>query len=257
VIDEYSNAELYNYGYLCYSPGSCLISWSAKEASKTTFIQTISSATTWTSSGQWKNLYKVLDTNGKLAYISTDIVCSAPANITILVEYYDLRGCASVNPATNSSLWFKLFNLSIGTDPATNTTCDYQLNASCWTGSEGTPSLPPFFNGTQIPGLTNYTSGVVPQETPASQQGITDIFNSEQSGGIVNALLTPAFLAMFACLAVGAGVGYFAGPMIGVVGFIGSVVVLTGYGLFPLWMGMAILILCALGVAIFMRGVFT
>jgi len=253
IIDEYSTAELQNYGWLCYAPQSCLISYSAKEQVKQTYIQPIT--TSYTASGQWKNLYKILDTNGKLLYASTDIACSAPANISVLLTYVDIKSCAGLGGIGNSTYYAKEYNITIGIDPTSGQPCDYQLNSSCWNGSLGTPSVPPFFNGTKIPSLENYTTPTGP--TPASDAGITNIYDSSQSGGIIDMILSPAFLGMMVCVIVGSAVGYVAGPLVGVCGFIGAIIIATGFGLFPIWISFGIVALTAFATAMLVKAGFT
>ena len=253
IIDEYSSAELKNYGWLCYGPESCAISWSAKEQVKQTFTQTITPS--YTTSGQWKNLYKVLDTNGKLLYISTDIACSAPANISVLLNYIDLKTCAGLNGIGKSSVYEKEYNLTIGIDPSSGLPCDVQLNGTCWNGSTGVPSVPPNWNGTAIPSLENYTKP--PSPTPASDAGITNIYDSSQSGGIIDMILSPAFLGMMVCVIVGSAVGYVAGPLVGVCGFIGAIIIATGFGLFPIWISFGIVALTAFATAMLVKAGFT
>ena len=200
----------------------------------------------------WSDAYRFLDTGGRYYYQTTEFICSSPANLSIYIEYSDKNNC--VVPLPNHLAGYLLYNLSVGINPDTNETCDWMANASCYNGSTHFKVDIPAGNGTPIDYCVQYPQLCYgTNETPAQRGGIDDVFSPEQGGGIVGMFSTPAFLGMFASLVVGAGIGWVAGPLLGIGGFIGSIVIATGYGLFPIWIGFVIAVLTAFATAILVK----
>jgi hypothetical protein len=148
----------------------------------------------------------------------------------------------------------QIYNISVGINPDTNQECDISANASCYNGSTHVKVDIPAGNGTPKDYCLDYPQLCYgTNETPAQRGGIDDVFSPEQGGGIVGMFSTPAFLGMFASLVVGAGIGWVAGPLLGIGGFIGSIVIATGYGLFPIWIGFVIAVLTAFATAMLVK----
>ena len=182
------------------------------------------------------------NTTNKYALVGTALACSVPANLTLAFQMQDINSCDGGGTKT---LYKYLYN--VGINPATNQSCDIQLlNGSCYYPNNGT-------TGDKGLGSGGSPFEVQNDYTPAQKRGIDDVFSPEQGGGIVGMFSTPAFLGMFASLVVGAGIGWVAGPLLGIGGFIGSIVIATGYGLFPIWIGFVIAVLTAFATAILIK----
>lgn len=270
---EYNNYQSYIYTpaiagvpIFCYGPEMCLWTWGDIKDNITIYDQVINNE--YVGSGAWNSAYKVVDYNGKWLYRSVDYVCSSPANLTFAIQYFDKNTCAG-----QSGLLLKLINVSIGINPDTNISCDYQANASCFNGSTNIPATPLNGSGNHTlfcelhPTDAKCLTGgelycqIHPEDsiciTGAYNAGITDIYNPDQSGGIVGMIMSPAFIGMMVCVIVGSAVGFVAGPLVGVCGFIGAIIISTGFGLFPIWISFAIIALTAFATASLIKAGFT
>ena len=236
---EYTTIEIWDYGYFCIDASHCPISWQEKEESITVIQLPVTES--WTSSGAWILSYKVLDTNSKLLYTSTNLKCSAPANLTFAVQYFDNNSCTDTYANT------KFYNLTnIGVNPYNETECDVELDPNCYNGTIITPSLvPPTYCSTHPtdPLCENVTAPAPPQ-TPSEIAGITDPYDVDQGENLVYLILMPMFIATILIIIVSAIVGAYAGPIPAGMSFIALFIVVGAWGIYPVWLMLSVLIGC-------------
>jgi hypothetical protein len=268
---------IFGIPFTCYSPQQCLITWSDAKSNVTVFDQPITAD--WTSSGAWEASYKIYDTNGKMLYRTVDYVCSSPANLTIDVDYIDKNGCTGYSGITSKQYTID----NIGISPCTNDTCDYQANASCWSscnGSSGRAGTPTVGSGNhtlfcelnpsdgQCVGGGTIFCELYPNDAscktpaycvlhPTAQQCHDRGFDLDQLGNLGNALMTPAFIGIIICLTLALIGAIYGGQLIGALGFIGGFFFLTWWGLFPLWVGLGVIMLASFATVYLVRDIFT
>ena len=259
-LQSYWNAPTGILGaVLCMSPEHCLITWQTKENNSINFTQPITDA--WASSGAWRSAYKVIDTNNKWFYTSVNYLCSSPANLTFAIEYMDRYAC-NVPSTQINTFYYNLTN--IGINPDTNESCDVQLNASCWNGSRGIPAPTPlpctgaFCNPPPFDACGNGVCNTGENFTncPADCPRI-DPFNEGEVGSLTSALMSPAFIGIIICLALAMLGAVYGGQLIGAMGFIGAFFFMTWWGLFPLWVGMGVIVLASFVTVYMVRDIFT
>jgi hypothetical protein len=273
--------SIYNYytGYvpiLCANlqPPFCLFTWNTKEENKSLASEPIIYEL-WSGGGDWSTAYKRMGmSDDKYFYTSVNLACSAPANLSMGVEYYDVNSCSSPQIGVPTLVGDKavyVYNFTVGVNPDTNETCDVQLNSTCWNGSTGTPAEgapyecdDPTLCGTPTCGdgycASTESYATCPTDCPqtgAEGAGITDSFDQSQVGGIASALMTPAFIGIIICLALAMVGAVYGGQLIGAMGFIGGFVFMTWFGLFPLWVGLSIIVMASFATVYLVRDIFT
>jgi hypothetical protein len=259
---EYSYYQPYYNGYLCIAPYMCVFSWQSKEQNKTIYDQPIgyvSQPLTYIDEGTWRSGYKILDINGKMYYQTVEYVCTAPANLSFAIEYRDRNTCSYSEPSNVNVFEWNVTN--IGICPPSGLECDLQTNYSCWlqcNGSTGVPA-PTCAGGncTLPPNLPPYIPTVPTLPTGASGAGIDNPFNPEQSGNIWQALLSPAFIGLVICIILALMGAVYGGQLIGAMGFIGAFFFMTWWGLFPLWVGLGVIVLASFVTVYMARDIFT
>ena len=259
---EWSNSqpEVNYYPWTCYGYQQCALTWQTVQSTVQRTPIPIRFGS-WTNGGAWSTVYKTLDISNKLFYQGTPIVCSSPANITVLIEYQDKNMCSypSYTPDGLTYVTFNVTNTSIGTCPSDGTICDSQVNGTCWnacniSGSTGIPTAPPSFNCTDPVFCTYHPTA---NQTGAEGAGITDSFDQSQVGGIAKALMSPAFIGIIICMALALFGAVYGGQLIGAIGFIGAFFFLTWWGLFPLWVGLGVIMLASFATVYLVRDIFT
>jgi len=252
---EYSYYQPYYNGYFCLAPYMCVFSWQSKEQNITYYDQPIPYGG-WVGEGGWRSAYKILDINGKMYYETVQYVCTAPANLTFAMTYKDRKGCA--DGALHPYYW----NLTnIGICPSTGEACDLQLNYSCWYQCNGSRNIPaPTCAGgncTLPPNLPPYIPPTTVPPTGAEEAGVTNPFDPSQSGSIWTALLSPAFIGLVICIILALMGAVYGGQLIGAMGFIGAFFFMTWWGLFPLWVGLGVIVLASFVTVYMIRDIFT
>jgi hypothetical protein len=259
---EYSYYQPYYNGYLCIAPYMCLFSWGSKEANITIYDQPIgyvSAPLTYIDEGTWRSSYKILDINGKMYYQTVEYVCTAPANLSFAIQYRDRNTCSYSEPSNVNVFEWNVTN--IGICPSSGLECDLQTNYSCWSqcnGSTGSPA-PTCAGGncTLPPNLPPYIPPSTVPPTGAEEAGVTNPFDPSQSGSIWTALLSPAFIGLVICIILALMGAVYGGQLIGAMGFIGAFFFMTWWGLFPLWVGLGVIVLASFVTVYMIRDIFT
>lgn len=247
------NVSVLAYPFFCsvLIPNWCVLTWEDKEYSK--YITQVPITASWTASGAWNSGYKVLDENSKLLYVSTNLKCTLPANLTFAVQYFDNNSC------TNSYFTTKLFNVSTGINPYNLTECDYD-SGECYNGTavDPAPAVPYFCSlyPTDPSCLNSTAPPLISPDTGAGGAGVTDPFNIDQSGNIWQGLLSPAFIGVVICLILGLMGAIYGGQLIGAMGFIGAFFFMTWWGLFPLWVGLGVIALSSFVTVYMIKDIF-
>jgi len=93
----------------------------------------------------------------------------------------------------------------------------------------------------------------------AEQAGLDDPFSSEAGGygAMAAAFTSPAFIAFIALIAMGVMGAYWGGELVGAFGFMGGVFFFLWFGLFPLWLGILLIIANGFAVVYLIRDIFT
>ena len=239
------------------APGCSYVSpqyWISILAHTTDVTQYIAPIPTTANNDYWSTFDWNHDNTGDFVVDNTfGFICQNPNNIT---AYYDFYNTAT-NPGTllfTKNVTFPIGYLVTfnGNGIGSNFTVDYNtpfdciFNASICAGAGN----PPIVNQTCPDGIC-----IVPDGFCASNP--SDPSCQNQVGGIANALMSPAFIAIVVCLTLGLIGAVYGGQLIGAFGFIGAFFFMTWYGLFPLWVGLGVIMLASFVTVYLVRDIFT
>jgi len=210
----------------------------------------------------FSNAFKIIrDSTQKAYYLSSEMYCTVPANLTFLFQWNNPAPsyCTSQDIArytgfgVSGSDPYKLNITNIGIDPYTNTSCDETIQNCTNVSKGGQLDFPPECSGDDCIPPTVFPT----PPSGAENAGITDSFDQSQVGGIASALMSPAFIGIIICMVLALVGAVYGGQLIGAMGFIGAFFFMTWWGLFPLWVGMGVIVLASFVTVYMVRDIFT
>jgi hypothetical protein len=250
------------HGYGCYGLGCLETNIDNPYFSVSNTTEIVLQANSWCGSGltgaSCPNLFKALD-GSSLVYVTSEIACTQPTNLTVGVQWMDDNGCAG----TPYSIQYEILhvnNIGINTLNGSVEPCDILYsNGSCYYPFNGTGNSSGIYITPNItnPPTTVYNSSSTPSGSGAQGAGITNVFDPSQSGSIWTALLSPAFIGLVICIILALMGAVYGGQLIGAMGFIGAFFFMTWFGLFPLWVGLGVIVLASFVTVYMIRDIFT